>query len=221
MSWRIVMIEQGEVLRLKMDNLYVKKGTSEYTIPLSDISMIIISNLDSIVTTRLLDAFAQYNISLVTCDYKHQPNGIFTGMNTNFRASKIFKNQISWTDLFKDRVWSKIIYYKILNQNEVITSLFGEKSEERVGLLDEYLENIELGDSTNREGHAAKVYFKTLFGSDFVRDNDIDIRNACLNYIYAIVRAFFARMIVGYGLSGLIGVHHKNCLLYTSPSPRD
>ena len=210
MSWRIVMVEQGEYLRLKMDNLYIKKGKSEYTIPLSDISMVLVSNQDAIITTRLLDAFTQYNISLVTCDYKHQPNGIFTGLNTNSRATKIFKNQISWTENFKDETWSKIIYYKIYNQKAVMEKIMDDSVTEQISLFKEYLNQIEPGDITNREGHAAKVYFNTLFGSDFVRNDDVDIRNACLNYIYTIVRAYFARLVVAYGLSGMISVHHKN-----------
>lgn len=210
MSWRIVMVEHGEYLRLKMDNLYIKKGKSEFTIPLSDISIVLVSNQDAIITTRLLDAFTQYNISLVTCDYKYQPNGIFTGLNTNSRATKIFKNQIEWTNDFKNEAWKKIIYYKIYNQKEVIKNVIGNNGIDRINLLEDYLNQIEPGDVTNREGHAAKVYFNTIFGNDFVRDDDVDIRNACLNYIYAIVRAYFARLIVAYGLSGMIGVHHKN-----------
>ena len=34
-------------------------------------------------------------------------------------------------------------------------------------LLKQYQENVESGDRTNREGHAAKVYFNALFGMDF------------------------------------------------------
>lgn len=34
-------------------------------------------------------------------------------------------------------------------------------------MLKQYIEEIELGDKTNREGHAAKVYFNALFGMDF------------------------------------------------------
>ena len=33
--------------------------------------------------------------------------------------------------------------------------------------LGEYIENIEINDVTNREGHAAKVYFNALFGKIF------------------------------------------------------
>lgn len=51
--------------------------------------------------------------------------------------------------------------------------------------LSGYLKEIEDGDSTNREGHAAKVYFNALFGKDFSRGEDCDA-NMYLNYGYSI-----------------------------------
>ncbi|MHC3836098.1 CRISPR-associated endonuclease Cas1, partial [Streptococcus thermophilus] len=73
-------------------------------------------------------------------------------------------------------------------------------------------EQIEPGDRTNREGHAAKVYFNELFGKQFVRvtQQEADVINAGLNYGYAIMRAQMARIVAGYGLNGLLGIFHKN-----------
>ncbi|MDF9866583.1 CRISPR-associated protein Cas1 [Bacilli bacterium PM5-3] len=207
MSWRVVIIENGEYLRLRLDNLLVKKGKEEYTIPLDDISLILIENLDAILTTRLLDACTQNNIVVVTCDYKHQPIGIYYGLNTHSRASKILRQQIDWTKKFKDITWTEIVKYKILNQRDLLIKY--ELEIESINLISEYLANIDIGDYSNREGHSAKVYFNTLFGSDFTRQND-DFINACLNYLYSIVRAMFTRLIVAYGFSGMIGVHHKS-----------
>lgn len=207
MSWRTVIIEKGEYLRLRLDNLLVKKGKEEYTIPLEDINIILIENLDAILTTRLLDACTQHNITVVTCDYKHQPVGIYYGLNTNSRSSKILRQQLEWTKEFKDNVWAEIVKHKILNQRDLLIKQKLKTSD--VDLLSNYIENIELGDTTNREGHAAKVYFNNLFGNEFTRQDD-DVLNACLNYIYAVVRALFTRLIVVHGFSGMIGVHHKS-----------
>jgi len=208
MSWRIVMIEQGEYLRLKLDNLFVQKGQNDYTIPLNDISILIISNLNTVLSARLLDAFASHNIALVICDYKHHPSGLFTGLNTHSRASKILQQQLSWDDTFKDFTWSFIVRAKVKNQRDIL-QLYA-KDQEGINLLSGYLEEIFMGDTTNREGHAAKVYFNAIFGKAFTRSLDEDIRNTCLNYGYSVIRAYFARLIVGYGFTGMIGVHHKN-----------
>lgn len=50
-------------------------------------------------------------------------------------------------------------------------------------MLNEYIGKVELADASNREGHAAKVYFNALFGMDFTRSADIPV-NAALNYGY-------------------------------------
>lgn len=207
MGFRVVMIEEGEQLRSKLDNLHIKKGNFEYTVPLSDINTIVVGNLNATISARLLGELALHNIVLVTCDKKHQPIGIYTGLNTHSRSSKVLKNQLLWTEEFKDNVWKEIIKSKIANQKNVL-SMF-KKDEKSVNLLNNYIQEITPGDKSNREGHSAKVYFNSLFGQSFKRDDEILINN-CLNYIYAIIRSFFAKLIVGYGLTGSLGLHHKN-----------
>ena len=62
---------------------------------------------------------------------------------------------------------------------------------------------------TNREGHAAKVYFNSLFGLDFSRDENNDI-NAALNYGYSILLSQFNKEIVSNGYNTQIGIKHHN-----------
>ena len=54
------------------------------------------------------------------------------------------------------------------------------------------LREVEPDDSSNREGHAAKVYFNALFGLDFTRSED-NVINAALNYGYGILLSCFNR----------------------------
>lgn len=60
----------------------------------------------------------------------------------------------------KDKLWQIVTYFKINNQQDVL-SLF-ERDIDAIQLLADYKDHIELGDKTNREGHAAKVYFNEL-----------------------------------------------------------
>lgn len=62
---------------------------------------------------------------------------------------------------------------------------------------------------TNREGHAAKVYFNALFGLDFTRTEDNFI-NAALNYGYSIILSAFTREIVANGYLTQLGIFHDN-----------
>ena len=68
---------------------------------------------------------------------------------------------------------------------------------------------MEIGDSTNREGHAAKVYFGALFGKGFTREIYDDI-NAKLNYGYSIILSYINREIVACGYLTMIGINHHN-----------
>lgn len=71
---------------------------------------------------------------------------------------------------------------KIKNQAKVLEIYKLPQSSMLMGYIDE----LELNDKSNREGHAAKVYFNALFGKSFSRNDECPI-NAALNYGYSIV----------------------------------
>ena len=211
MTWRAVHISDSEQIRLKLDNLLVKKQGASITIPLSDISMIVTEGGDTIVTLRLLSALSKYNIALVVCDQNHIPTGIYTAYNGHFKSYKKQMKQLSWSDYRKSKLWQMVIEMKLANQLDLL--IVTEKSEDTIRLISSYMDEIELGDKTNREGHAAKVYFNELFGMKFTRQTQMetDVINAGLNYGYTIIRAQMARLIMGYGL---------NPIMYCTPKVR-
>ena len=190
MTWRVVHVNQSEKMHLKLDNIVIKKQGEEYTIPLSDISIIVAEGGDTVVTLRLLSALSK--------------------LNGHSRAYKRLQKQLEWSQEQKDKLWQIVTYFKINNQQDVL-SLF-ERDIDAIQLLADYKDHIELGDKTNREGHAAKVYFNELFGKKFTRvtQQEADVINAGLNYGYAILRAQMARIVEGYGLNPLVGIFHKN-----------
>ena len=65
------------------------------------------------------------------------------------------------------------------------------------------------GYGQNREGHAAKVYFNSLFGKGFSRD-DMSSVNAALNYGYGILLSNFNKEIVADGYLTQLGIKHIN-----------
>ncbi len=208
MSFRVVLIENAAKLRYKLDNLLVTIGETETRIPFSDISTIVIDNYDTTLSTRLLGIIAKENITLVICDYNHLPIGIYLGYNTHSRATKVMQKQINMEQRVKDELWAKIVKKKIENQNKVL--LKRPSSQLAIDRLKGYFDDVSIGDKTNREGHAAKVYFNELMGKDFSRDDDSYIINSALNYGYAVIRSYIARLCVGYGLNTMIGLFHKN-----------
>lgn len=207
MTWRNVMIKDGEHLRLKLDNLEVEKAGQKYTIPLSDIATLTLEGEKMIITTSLLAKFAQHNIAVIICDSKYTPCGVYTSFGQYHHTAKRQLQQMDWSDRLRETIWTEIIYQKIHNQIAVLE--WKELEEERLDLMNELLAALELGDKTNREGLAAKVYFNSLYGMDFRRDSSTVI-NAAMNYGYAIIRAYMARLVVGAGLIPTLGVFHHN-----------
>ena len=102
-------------------------------------------------------------------------------------------------------MWTEIVTEKIRKQKELLELLGKEES----ALLDGYLKEIEWNDNTNREGHAAKVYFNAMFGLDFTRTEDNYI-NAALNYGYSIILSTFTREVVSNGYITQLGIFHDN-----------
>lgn len=207
MSWRNLMIDDGDHLKVYLDNIEIHKGENKYTLPLSDIGIIVLDGMMTSITTRLLSACSSYNVVLVICDKKHLPTGMYLPFNQHSRTVKIVNKQIRWNEEKKKMIWKQIIKYKIENQSKIMYHY--TKNEDKYLQMQEYIKDVKSGDESNREGHAAKVYFNTIFGNLFYRNSDC-IENAMMNYGYAIVRAYISRSILSYGYNPAFGIFHKS-----------
>jgi CRISPR-associated protein Cas1 len=105
----------------------------------------------------------------------------------------------------KKNIWQQIITAKIKNQSFILNK-FGKNGD----MLRPLFMNVKSGDSDNKEGTAARLYWRELFGNNFVRDQDGADINSLLNYGYAILRAAVARALMGAGLLPTLGVYHRN-----------
>lgn len=79
-----------------------------------------------------------------------------------------------------------------------------------VEVLRRHASSVMSGDTDNREGAAARIYWQNLFGDDFRRERFGGAPNHLLNYAYAVLRAAVARSLVGSGLYPAVGIHHHN-----------
>ena len=77
-------------------------------------------------------------------------------------------------------------------------------------VLKPYYMNVLSGDSDNREGLAAKIYWQQMYGRRFNRNRNGEDPNSLLNYGYAILRAAVARALLGSGLFPAFGLFHRN-----------
>lgn len=204
MSWRIVVISKRAKLDLQLGYLVIRMEDVK-KVHLSEISMILIESTAVSVTTGLLAELTHRKIKVIFCDEKRNPSSELVSYYGSHDSSSKIRKQIQWNQNVKEAVWTEIVTEKIKNQRDFLQTLRKDES----GLLSEYLRQIEWNDATNREGHAAKVYFNALFGLDFTRTADTVI-NAALNYGYTILLSAFSREIVSNGYLTQLGIFHDN-----------
>lgn len=206
MSWRVVVISNRSKLDYKMGSLVVRSEDSEKRIFLDDISVLMCETTAISITAYLLAELTARKIKVIFCDNKHNPASELIPMYGSYVSSGRIREQIAWSDEAKAKAWQEITKAKITNQAKVLAKA-GES--EKSAQLITYAEQVTPGDTTNREGHAAKVYFNALFGLDFYRDAN-DIRNAILNYGYTILLSCFNREIAASGYLTQLGIWHDN-----------
>lgn len=204
MSWRIVVISKRAKLDYQLGYLVVR-NESVTKIHLGEISTLMIESTAVSITTSLLAELTKKKIKVIFCDEKRNPSSELVGYYGSHDTSSKVRNQIQWSRNSKDAVWTEIVAEKIKKQKELLEYQGKEESK----LLDSYLQEIKWNDETNREGHAAKVYFNALFGLDFTRTTDCPV-NAALNYGYSIILSAFTREITANGYITQLGLFHDN-----------
>ena len=200
MSFRTVVISRKSKISYKNRFLVVKREEDEKYIHLSEIDTIIVDSISVSISAYLLKELAENKINIMFCDEKHNPFGELVPYYSKHNTSKMIKEQISWKATDKDKMWAAIVKNKIMNQALLLRKIRSSKYE----LVLSYVDEVVSGDKTNREGHAAKVYFNALFGNKFIRNADDSI-NAALNYGYAILLSTINK-----GYLTQLGIHHKN-----------
>lgn len=205
MSWRVVVISSRSKLELKLGYLVVRGVDGTKRIHLKEIGVLIIENTGISLTASLLEALWENKINVIFCDSRHLPSAQLLSLHGSHNSASRVLTQVSWSDEMKAKVWGYVIKAKIAKQAECL-KLHDSDGYER---LLSYIDNVKDGDISNREGHAAKVYFNALFGHDFFRDVDNKL-NSALDYGYSIILAAVAREIVANGCITQIGIFHHN-----------
>ncbi|MCM1145386.1 MAG: type II CRISPR-associated endonuclease Cas1 [Blautia sp.] len=204
MSWRIIVISKRAKLDYQLGCMVVR-GDEITKIHLGEISTVLIESTAVSITTGLLSELAKKKIKVIFCDEKRNPVSELVNYYGSHDTSNKVRMQIQWGQNIKEAIWTEIVTEKIRKQKELLEYLGKEES----GLLAGYLKEIRWNDESNREGHAAKVYFNALFGLDFTRTADNHI-NAALNYGYSIILSAFTREVVANGYITQLGLFHDN-----------
>jgi len=205
MGWRIISISSLCKLDYKMEYLVVRSRDETTRIHMSELSVLILESTAVSLTAYLLRELERNKVEVLFCDETRAPYAMLASLYGSHDTALRYRQQIEWAQAAKESVWAEIIRRKISGQ---IAMLPVERRLERE-LLQSYVPQVLPGDSTNREGHASKVYFNALFGKHFSREADTPV-NAALNYGYSLFLSAVAREIAAAGYCTQLGIHHNN-----------
>lgn len=194
-------------LSLKNCQLVISWKDSDDTVtrPIEDLGCVVLENQMISITLPLLNELVKNNVAVILCDNKQMPAAMLQSLDANTTQAESLKYQLAASEPAKKQAWKQIIEAKIKNQAGVLFSI-GKDGD----VLKGFCVNVKSGDTDNREGLAARVYWKKLFGGDFKRERDGMPPNSLLNYGYSILRAATARALLGSGLLPNLGIFHKS-----------
>jgi len=205
---RTLVFSSPVVLSMKNSQMVISfKETPDEkaSVPIEDIGVILIDNPMISITIPLLNELSDNNVAVVFCDKRGMPNAMLMNLETNNNQNEVLRNQLDVGEVLRKQLWKQIIEVKIKNQSLLLKKL-GKNGDQ----LKSFYANVKSGDTDNREGIAARIYWIELFGRDFVRDRNIPGINSLLNYGYSVLRAAVARALMSSGLMPAIGIFHHN-----------
>lgn len=206
MKHTFIMIEKKAFLSVKNKQLKINHAEDDIIVPMEDITVILLDHKEITLTKEVFVWALKNNVTILFTNEKHQPQSMMLPYHGNVLQTKILPYQSGMTKTVKNKIWKMVIKAKITNQNAVL---------EKEGIISNkfksFIKQVELGDKTNIEAQAARIYFSLLFGKNFKRDQDgKDNLNIYLNYTYSIVRGMIARSICATGLHPSFSIWHSN-----------
>ena len=160
MSYRCLMIVNPARIRCKNEQLLIE--TEEvHSVPIEDISAIVLESRQSTITTAAMAALAQNGVVTFWCDETHLPCGISLPFAQHSRQLGVLRWQMGLTLPAKKRMWQQVVTAKIQNQAECL-ALCGKTQE--AAFLFGRAKAVTSGDKDNVEASAAAYYFPALFG---------------------------------------------------------
>ena len=205
MSWRTVIISGRAKLDYKMGFMVVR-GEETKRVVLDEIATLVVENPAVSLTGCLLEVLIERKVKVIFCDSRRSPVAELVPHHGSHDSSAKIRAQAAWRQETKALVWREIITQKIRKQEDLLREAGREREAD---LLQSYIGQVDLLDASNREGHAAKVYFNALFGMNFTRSAETPV-NAALNYGYSLILSSFNREISANGYLTQLGIFHNN-----------
>lgn len=205
---RTILLENKTTVSTKNLQIVIETAMRESTIPAEDIGYLVIDHPQVFISIPAMNLLIENNAAIIVCGNNHLPNGMFLNLNSHHIQQEIFRNQMEASLPLKKQLWQQTAMEKIRNQGQLLERITGEKNS-----FEFLMSKVMSGDTSNMEGVAANLYWKTFFEHCDIkvkRERFGNFPNNFLNYGYAILRAATARSLSGSGLLNTLGIHHRN-----------
>lgn len=173
---------------------------------LSEIASVLLHTQRVYVSAYLLSELSKAKVPLIVSDARHLPVGQLLPLHGTYDMSHRIVAQTEWGEPVKKRVWQAIIREKVRQQSQLLLEYGIEEEARRIKAM---IPDVKSGDTTNREGQAAAIYFPALFGAGFTRNMESPI-NSALDYGYTVLMAMTGREIAARGYLTNLGIFHHN-----------
>lgn len=211
---QVVEISSADIkLSLFKNFLILSNANSKLaTIPLPNITAIMVSNPAFVITGQIATQLASNNIPVFLCNNFYLPYAIISPLYYHYKHKQVLHNQLNVTLPFIKQCWQAIVKQKVYNSALILKHFNIPQHTTLLNLSN----NVLSADSTFIESQAAKIYFNALFGDSFLRQSTPahtatnNAINIMLNYGYSVVRSAMARALIGAGLNTAFGLYHKN-----------
>lgn len=207
MLYRSIYIGNPAYLKLKDNQLkIINPETKEEkgSVPVEDLGLLMLDHFQITISHQLMVALQGKNVAIISCDAQHLPFALMLPMSGHVEHSERLKAQINVSEPLRKQLWKQTVEAKISQQMLLLKKLGKEYQP-----MENYLNDVKSGDSTNMEGIAAQYYWKQLF-ENFTREREGDVPNNFLNFGYAVLRSIVARALVSSGMNPTLGIFHRN-----------
>lgn len=205
------LTQEGRVLSLERGLLCISHNQKECgRVPVDTIEAVIVSAHQATFTRPFLVALAKHNIPLIVCDNQYKPVSVTASYAVHSEAGKRMRAQASAPLPLHKGLWKALIKEKIRNQANVLA--YHDPQHKHVQKLKLLSTAVLSGDSSRKEGQAARLYWRAVLGKDFVRDPAFHDENILFNYVYTVLRTSVIRSLIGAGLHPALGVYHSHPL---------
>lgn len=193
---RSLLVETPSKLSYNNGCIIAESELSKTTVPLAEIDTLVVDNNRSVITTALANNLAQSNVDTLICDNKHMPCAKISPICGSGNGFARVSQQLAWHEDVKNTAWRSVVTNKMNNQILIADNLVG------VRLSLPLSTNVD-----NDEGILARMYFRRLFGRNFVRHLNDDV-NAMLNYGYSLLLSQMTKIVLSHGYLTQLGLHH-------------